>query len=154
MQPFDNKIHKVIDLYSHPVWFILRDDEVDCPCVDYTAKTPDLHCKKCFGTGKKVKLARVNAAHQNYSISVRGTGMGFSETDIVAVYYTKQKTSLKVGDIIVDNDSIDTVKDVYYEHSDSADTVYWRIETVPIKVQPQRIKDMLSETLKEAGIRE
>ena len=154
MQPFDSKIHKVIDLFAHPLWFIVRDEEVDCPCVDYTSKTPDSHCKKCFGTGKKVKLVKVNAAHQNADISMRGEGMGFSEKDIVATYYTKQKTDIKVGDIIVDQESIDLVKDIYYEHSDSSATVYWRISTVPIKNEPRRIKKMLSEILKEAGIHE
>ena len=151
MQPFDSKIHKVIDLYAYPLWFIVKDDEVDCPCVDYTSKTPDSHCKKCFGTGKKVKLVRVKAAHQNAQLSMRGDGLGFSEKDIVGTYYTRQKTAIKTGDIIVDQENIDIVKDVYYEHSDNAATVYWRIETVPVKNEPKRIRKMLAEVLKEAG---
>lgn len=151
MEWFDKNIRKPIDLFSHPVWFVLRDHEINCTCLDVPSKQPDPVCPICLGTGNKIQLARVNAAHQNNRISLRGTGMGFSEIDIVNVYYTHTKTSIRLGDIIVDGEDIDVVKDVYYEHSDEQKTVYWRIETVPYKKDKEAFKRLLSNILKGAG---
>ena len=148
---FDKNIHKPIDLFSHPVWFIIQDEDVSCTCVDLVSKQGERNCKNCLGTGHKITLARVNASHQNSTISIRGTGMGFSEVDIAPVYYTHDKTDIKEGDLINDGESLDIVKDVYYEHSDEQKTVYWRIECAPYKYNRKVILKNLAEILKEAG---
>ena len=149
MQWFDKNIRKTIDLFSHPVWFILRDKDIVCPCLNFVSKQADKNCKICLGTGNKIQLVRVNAAHQNNKISLRGTGIGFAEVDIVNVYYTHANTSIKLGDIIVDGEDIDVVKDVYYEHSDEQKIVYWRIETVPYRKDRENLKKLLADILKE-----
>ena len=151
MEWFDKHIRKPIDLFSHPVWFILQDDDILCPCVDFTTKQADEECPVCLGTGKKIKLAHVNAAHQNNRISLRGTGLGFSEIDIVNVYYTHNQTSIKIGDIIIDGSDVDIVKDVYYEHSDEQKNVFYRIETVPYKKDKNEFIKRFKKLLKEAG---
>ena len=89
--------------------------------------------------------------HQNNRISLRGTGIGFSEIDVVNVYYTHAETAIKNGDIIVDGEDIDVVKDVYYEHSGEQRVVYWRIETVPYKKDRERLKKLIASVLQEAG---
>ena len=152
MQPFDAKIHETVNLFAHPVWFIVRDESLDCPCLDFTSKVPNPHCKKCLGTGKKIKLVKVKAAHQHNKISFRGEGVGFSEMDVVSVYYTNQATEIKEGDYVIDHESVDIVKNVYYERSDSHKVVYWRIETAPAKSHSTLIKELLSQILKEAGV--
>ena len=151
MEWFDKHIRKTIDLFSHPVWFILRDTEVSCTCIDFVSKHADEKCPLCFGTGKKIKLARVNAAHQNNRISLRGTGMGYGEIDVVNVYYTHTQTSIKVGDMIIDGPDIDVVKDVYYEHSDQQKTVYYRIETVPYRKDKEAFRKNVAAVLGKAG---
>ena len=82
---------------------------------------------------------------------MRGTGMGFSEIDIVNVYYTNTDTGIKVGDIINDGEDFDVVKDVYYEHSDSQSSVYYRIETVPYKYDTNLLKKLMIKVLEKAG---
>jgi len=151
MQWFDKKVKKPIDLFSHPVWFVLRDEDIDCPCLDPVSRQPDPACRICLGTGRKISLARVKAAHQNNKISIRGTGMGYGEIDIVNVYYTHAKTSIRNGDIVVDGEDVDIVKDVYYEHSDEQKTVYWRIETTPYRKNREGFKKLLASILEEAG---
>lgn len=148
---FDKNIYKPIDLFSHPVWFIIRDEEVECTCVDPVSKQADKHCKSCLGTGRKITLARVNASHQNSTISMRGPGLGFNEINIGPVYYTHSKTNIKEGDLINDGESLDIVKDVYYEHSDEQKTVFWRIECAPYKFSRQVVLNNLAEVLREAG---
>jgi hypothetical protein len=82
---------------------------------------------------------------------MRGTGLGYGEINIGPVYYTRDKTGIKEGDIICDGDSLDIVKDVYYEHSDSQKTVFWRIECAPYKYERQKFLDGLTAILKKAG---
>ena len=151
MEWFDKHIRKPIKLFSHPVWFILQDEDVDCPCVNFVTKQADRECLKCLGTGNKIKLVRVKAAHQNNKISLRGTGLGFSEVDIVNVYYTFNKTTVKPGDMIVDGKDVDIVRDVYYEHSGEQNTVYYRIETAPYKDDKNKFIRRLNKLLMEAG---
>ena len=151
MEWFDKNIKKPIDLFSHPVWFILRNHDINCTCVDFVSKQAKKDCPICLGTGNKIQLVRVNAAHQNNRISLRGTGIGFSEIDIVNVYYTHAKTSIQNGDIIIDGEDVDVVKDIYYEHSDEQKIVYWRIETVPYKKDKETFKKLVVSVLKEAG---
>lgn len=148
---FDDNIHKAIDLFSHPVWFIIKDPHTNCPCMDDVSKQGDKDCPSCLGTGKKITLVRVNASHQNTTISMRGTGLGFSEVNIGPVYYTHDKTDIKEGDLINDGESLEVVKDVYYEHSDEQKTVFWRIETAPYKYEKQKFLSGLANILKEAG---
>lgn len=151
MKNLDDAVRKVVNLFSHPVWFIVRDLSYECPCRKEVSKQADKSCPICFGTGYRITLNRVNAAHQNNRISMRGDGMGFSEIDIVNVYYTNTDTGIKVGDIINDGEDFDVVKDVYYEHSDQQSVVYYRIETVPYKYDVHLLKKLMIKTLEKAG---
>ena len=151
MTPFDSKIQKVVNLFAHPVWFIVADETLSCSCVDFTSKVPDPQCRKCFGTGHKIQLIKVKAAHQHNKISFRGKGVGFNEVDVVSVYYTNMETKIKPGDIIVDRECVDVVKDVYHERSDGSEVVYWRIETVPKKSYADEIKKLLRDALRGAN---
>ena len=153
MEWFDKNVKKPITLFSHPVWFIIKDPEKKCTCLDPVSKQADVRCPKCLGTGKRISLARVRAAHQNAQISLRGTGLGFSEIDIVNTYYTYNKTGIRVGDIIIDGPDVDIVKHIYYEHSDQQAIVYWRIETVPMK-DPEPIRKSFLAMIKKAGYEE
>lgn len=91
------------------------------------------------------------ASNQNARIAFRGESLGFSEKNIVNVYYTEQKTPIKEEDIIIDHNDIDIVNDVYYERSDSSDIAYWRIETTPYKYDKEEFKKLFLKTIEEAG---
>lgn len=148
---FDNFIRKSVRLFVHPVWFVTLDKKHICPCVDKASNVPNKKCPICFGTGHKIKLIRVMASNQNARITFRGDGIGFSEKNIVNVYYTEQKTPIKEEDIIIDHNDIDVVNDVYYERSDSSDIAYWRIETTPYKYDKEEFKKLFLRTIEEAG---
>lgn len=148
---FDPHIRKVIDLFSHPVWFILLEQNYTCSCVDHATKIPDASCQKCLGTGKKVHLTRVWASNQNTTSTYSGINIGHNEKEIVNVYYTKQRTDIKVGDWVLDANCFDEVVDVYYERSDDNKIVYWRIETRPIKNNTKQLLSNIDTVLQKAG---
>lgn len=151
MQPFDTKIHKVINKFSYPVWFIVKDPKILCPCVDFTTKVPDRNCTKCFGLGTKIKIYHVKAARSyNKDIRLRGVGIGFNEIDPGNVYYTIENTGIKESDVIVDRDEASVVKEAFSEHSNQNNSVYWKINTVPMKDHDSDFKENFFGYLKEA----
>lgn len=148
MIPMDKKIQKVVKLFSYPVWFVIRDEKVDCPCVNFSTKQADSQCKKCLGTGKKIRLVRENAAHQNDYISQRGKGLGYSEKTTVGEYYSLKPVEVKPEDLIIDGENVDVVQRVDPERTNHNDPVYYRYVTSPKKSFASVILKNFKELLK------
>lgn len=151
MEKFDAKIQEDIRKWSYPVWFILKDDSVDCPCVDFTTHQADPNCKKCFGLGKKVRIRRMNAAHQNERVSVRGEGMGMGEAITVGVYYTLQDVEASSEDMVLDGNELDTIQYTYAMRSDHSQPIYYKYETAPKKANRSLVVKNIKDVLKGAG---
>ena len=151
MQPMDSKILQAIDKFSYPVWFVIRDENVLCPCINPTTKQPDPACPKCLGTGRKIKIRRMMAAHQNNRISLRGEGLGATEINIIGVYYTKNDTNSAEEDIIVDGNNVDIIQHAYAERTDHSTPVYFKYETVPKKANVKLFLSLFDNILRGAG---
>jgi hypothetical protein len=151
MEPMDTKIRSVIKKFSYPVWFVLRDQNTNCTCVDFTTKQPDPKCKRCLGTGKKIKLVRVNAAHQNEDISMRGDGLGYGEKVVAGNYYTLTEVDASPEDIIVDGSDVDVLQHIYSERTNSTNPIYYKHSTAPMKSNTMTFLKNFKEVLKNAG---
>ena len=151
MDKFDKAIKTDIKKWSYPVWFVIKDESIDCPCVDYSTHQADPNCKKCFGLGKKVKIRRMNAAHQNNRIMMRGDGIGSGETAVIGVYYTLQDVKASIEDLILDGDSLDVIQHFYPMRSDHSDPIYYKYETAPKKTNRELTARNLKAVLKGAG---
>ncbi len=154
---FDPNIRKVIDLWSHPVWFISKKQE-QCHCINDVSKQPNSDCPTCLGLGNKLRFTREYAANLNLAVSIRASNIGFAEKNIMNVYYTKNNKDIdidiKPGDIIYDATELDQVSDVYYERSDDNDIVYWRIETAPVKSGRDKLFNNIRDALRKAGYKD
>ena len=151
MQLFDDGIKKAIKKWSYPVWFVIKDDSTNCTCVDFTTHQAKPGCKKCFGTGKKVILRRMNAAHQSIDASMRGEGLAMGELNIIGVYYTLQNVKVSEGDMILDGEFLDVIQNYYPMRSDHSNPIYYKYDTAPVKSNRATIIKSLKETLKGAG---
>jgi len=151
MEQFDQKIRKDIKNWSYPIWFITKDNSIDCKCVDFTTKQAKCDCPKCFGLGKKVKLRRVNAAHQCIDVSIRGDGIGTGEKNVVSTYYTLQKVPATEGDYILDGETLDVVHHIYPMRSNHTEPVYYKYETAPKKNDVEITKRLLQDCIRKAG---
>ena len=151
MKKFDNAIRRDIQKWSYPIWFVIKDNDIDCPCRDATTHQPDPNCKKCFGTGKKVKIRRMNAAHQNNRVSVRGDNMAMGEIDVISVYYTLKDVEATEEDLVLDGDTLDSIQHYYPMRSDHSDPIYYKYETAPLKTNRALILKNLKSVLRGAG---
>lgn len=151
MEKFDNAIRGDIKKWSYPIWFVIKDNTIDCPCKDPTTHQPDPNCRKCFGTGKKVKIRRMNAAHQNNRVSVRGDSMAMGEIDVISVYYTLKDVEATEEDLVLDGDTLDSIQHYYPMRSDHSDPIYYKYETAPLKTNRALILKNLKSVLRGAG---
>ena len=147
----DEKLQKVVKMFSYPVWFVIRDNKVDCTCTKFHTKQADFNCKKCLGTGKKIKLVRENAAHQNDSLAQRGEGMGYGEQMVVGEYYSLRPVNAKVEDIIVDKNDVDVIQRIYPERTNHNSPVYYRFTTSPMKEYSEVFLKNFKELLEKFG---
>lgn len=151
MHPMDEKIISVIHQYEYPMWFIIRDNLVDCTCVDYHTKQADPHCKKCLGTGKKIRAVRMKAAHQNDKISMRGDGIGGSEYNIIPVFYSLNDAGARENDLVVDGDEVFIIQHYYAEHSNESKPVYYKLEGANKKNNRELFLKLFHEAMEKAG---
>lgn len=133
MQPlFDKNIQKVIKQFSYDMWIIYRDQKVKCTCVSSVTNQPKSNCHKCLGTGRKIKIRKINAARQPFRVSISGQGVA-TEYAIYSTYYTLDNVKVHPNDILIDNSSVDVVQDSYEERSNHSEPTYYRIMTAPKK---------------------
>ena len=151
MQKFDEKIIMDINKWSYPVWFIIKNNEVNCPCVDYATGQPDPKCKKCFGTGKKIKIRQMKTAHQNIDLRIMGEGIASGEKAVMSVYYTLKDAKATEGDYILDGDTLDVVQHYYPMRSDHSAPIYYKYETAPKKTNYKLTLNNIREVIKGAG---
>ena len=151
MQPFDRKIQSVIRKFWYPVWFVIRDPNIKCACVDFTTGQPDQSCRKCLGTGRKIHIVRVRAAHQNDDLSMRGEGLGYAEKNVTANFYTLNDVNANADDIIVDGNELFIIQWSYPERSNASRPVYYKHVASPKKNSVDTFLRNFREVLANAG---
>ena len=135
MKHFDNNILKVLTKWSYGMFVVQQDFGVNCTCVDFTTKQPKNSCEKCLGTGKKIRIKKIEAAPQNSKVSF-GQDV-ISESATVSKYYMKSDYNIKQENIIVDIDEVDIVQRIDPMNSDQHQSVYFMCETNPKKTNVQ-----------------
>lgn len=101
---FNKNIEYIIELLDHEVYVVYLNKKVKCTCLQEGTSQPDANCKRCLGTGYKIKIRKCMAACQDSSIpsTIRNT-TGFV---ISRNYYVRSKDRLNNDDIIVDGNDV------------------------------------------------
>lgn len=108
MKWMDEGIRKVIRRFEYDAYRVAVDRERKCVCRDFATGQGDPACKKCLGTGFKIKIHEVKAASQESSSSFRSQGN--DEKGLATIYYVDATYHFNEQDILVDGD------DVYIVH--------------------------------------
>ena len=104
MTTFDSSILKVIEKLSYEFFVVNLNPEVKCVCIKDATAQADPTCKKCLGTGFKIKIKQVTGASQDSGIPQ--TIKAGNQFIIAKNYYIKNDYVLNNDDIIVDNDEV------------------------------------------------
>lgn len=134
---FNRSVVNIIERMSHPFFIVIRDPKVLCTCVTDTTSQPDPSCKRCLGTGRKIKIRDIEGAWQHTSTppSMR------PNFDILMArnYYVKPSEWEMPGkdDLIVDEDQIFYVYQNWEGRAFNGELVYNKIMAVEKKMNTQ-----------------
>lgn len=103
-QSFANNILAMIERCSSNFFLIAPNQSIQCSCVDHTTKQSDPSCKKCLGTGYKIKITKIRGAC--YEQMKGGATLSSKTSRITRTYYIDNKYTIHENDFIVDNNEI------------------------------------------------
>ena len=105
---FHNNIEKTINQCSYPIYAVLQYPHINCTCFVHATKQPDVTCKKCLGTGHKIRIKKIEAA-VNESVK-GGTALGVQSSYTVKRYFINSAYKVSENDLLIEEDT------VYYVH--------------------------------------
>lgn len=128
---FNKNVKRIIQKLAFPAYVIILDPLLKCPCRDQH-ETADPACKKCLGTGKKIKIRKIKAAMEPDEVSVRLSGQ---QQKIASNYYYFDADDvttemIQPGNIIVRDDEADILQSPKKYRSDSNKVIYYHCEAV------------------------
>jgi hypothetical protein len=131
---FNKQVRKIIDTLAFPMYAVILSEKQVCTCLDVNNKA-NVNCKKCLGTGKRIKIIKIEGAMEPEDLAVRLTGQ--SNTVISNLYYfDAEKVPMEVVqpyNIIVRDNEADVLQTARTYRSDSNDPIYYCIEGVKKK---------------------
>lgn len=108
MMSYDNftkKIQNAIDICSYPFFVVQQDKKKQCTCVEDSTMQPNPNCKKCLGTGYKVKMKIVKGA-SNEEMKTGGATMSAKTSRVIKNYYLKDDYDIEQDNYIIDNNEL------------------------------------------------
>lgn len=103
-QHFTDMIKKTIEVCSFNFFIIQQDFSKQCTCVDHTTKQADENCKKCLGTGYKIKIKKCRGACNDELKG--GATLAARSARITRDYFIDNKYELHDNNLIVDRNEI------------------------------------------------
>jgi len=102
---FENQISYIIDLFNHSFFIVQQNFDISCDCIDFNTKAPNPNCKKCLGTGNKIKIKKAFGVRQDTTVpsTLRPSNAFF----VAKNYYTDVKQiKIEKDNIIIDGDEV------------------------------------------------
>ena len=105
---FHRNIDATIEECSFLMYAVMQNRHIKCSCAPHATKQPLESCKKCLGTGHKIRIKRIKGA-VNESIK-GGTALGVMSSYTTKQYFINRKYGLTEDDYLIDEN------EVYYIH--------------------------------------
>ena len=99
MKWLNKGIENIIKTFMYKFYLIQQDYSIHCSCKNVN-KEPDPACKKCLGTGHKIRIKSVKGYSEDVMKSVRQSYT--TEPIISTEYYILSKYPIERGNLIVD----------------------------------------------------
>lgn len=106
MKNFNEQIINIIEKLSHKFHVILINQNIKCTCMKEGTSQADPACKKCLGTGNKIKIKEVEGVCQESGIppTMRAGGTFLIGKNFYIKY--NNKVEIKMDDLIVDDGNV------------------------------------------------
>lgn len=149
MNNFTYNIWNSIERFSYDIWILKRINNTTCTCVDHETKQASNSCKKCFGTGKRVKLYKMNAVVREGREQESIFSGNISITP--KMVYFKYGVVIEKDDLIIDKEDIYTVLTTQYLRGEDGEPNTVKCSCPTLKMDSKIILENIKEVLASYG---
>ena len=97
-------VNTLIDRYGYHSYIIRLNKAIVCECVNAATKEPNLHCKKCLGTGYQIRIMKVFGASREGKEFESDRTQAFATTP--KIFYFKGFLDIHKDDILIDSEDL------------------------------------------------
>lgn len=153
MTIINNKtINSVINRYGYNFYLIKKVPNIKCKCVDPLTKEANQDCKKCLGTGTKIKIYKVFGVGRE-SKSAETYRSSEAGTVTPKIFYIKGSVYVKKDDLIIDSEDVYTVFNQQFHRGEKGAPAFTRVIAPNKKFDKTKLIKNFKELLNEYNIR-
>lgn len=125
---FNRNLHKLIKKVHWDMYLVNVNRNYTCTCLNTNSNSANPGCPKCLGTGHKVSIKKIKAIKQPYAANSKSGGGNNSLGGVYNKYFMEsQNGPISIGDYIVHNNEIDSIKTYRTYRVDSSQEQYYEI---------------------------
>lgn len=103
-EKFNNSICDIIDMHSYDIYVINRYNDIKCTCITHETAQADPKCKRCLGTGRKIRIIKTKGASQDTKLPPTFRSDNFI---VARNFFIKTSNAfVKENDLIVDKENV------------------------------------------------
>jgi len=126
----DEGFLRIIRTFAFPVIWVRLDKRLICSCVNHVTKEAKIDCQRCFGTGHRIFLRKIDAYLYDKQTGFKSDGFGEQS---INTYYVDGKYSIGEDHYIVDGERVSVVYRVEEKRTASSQAVFYKIYVAPKK---------------------
>lgn len=140
-------VTKLIDRYGYWFYVVRCVPETECSCVDHTTRAADPTCKKCLGTGHKIKISKVFGSIRENKERESETVIQVNATPKIA--YIKGMFRVHKDDLVIDDEDVYHILAYQYHKGEKGEQAFTRLVCPYTKTNPAYIISNFKELLDE-----
>lgn len=128
---FNKNIRAVLKKLKFPVYVVHAYKKKFCTCNKTNSEEGDIDCPKCLGTGRKIRIYKVDAAYIVDQINTRNSGIRTKQA-IITYFFDGEDTpeGISTGDLIVHGNELNRVQGYRNYRSDSDEILYREVDAI------------------------
>ncbi len=152
MTPINNRtVSRLIDRYGYYFYIVKCVPSTECTCVNHTTHTPDIKCKRCLGTGHKIKIVKVFGTIREQK--EKETEADTSVNSTHKITYLKGMHRINKDDLIIDNEDVYRVLACQHHKGEKGEFAFTRLVCPYVKGNVSYIIRNFKELLYEHNLR-
>lgn len=151
MNNFTHNIWSSIERFSYDVWVVKCLPNVYCSCVDHESRQAKNDCKKCLGTGKKIKIYKTKAVLREGTEQESIYSNATITTTPKMCYFKYGSAIIEKDDYVIDKEDIYSVLTKQYLRGEDGEPNTIKCTCPALKMDSKIILKNFKEVLNKYG---
>ena len=153
MTPINYKtVELLINRYGYYFYIVKCVPGTQCKCVNHTTKAPDPTCKKCLGTGRKIKIQRVFGTIREIK-ERESDASTFTVSSTPKIIYLKGNHIIHKDDLVIDSEDVYHVLACQHHRGERGEFAFTRLVCPYVKSNIKHLLVNFKELLREHKLR-